>query len=158
MFKRKLQALGFPNPDTFNSSGMKNTNVRNFTLLKTNSLDEKQFQNVVIWLEDQKIRRYKIQEREPIKNTAEKWNEALSQYLVDLDCPIDNRSRPEILDWLLGLAVQLEFTEKAALYTGGQKVHEETSIKSNPLDNLDCKYFPHYCTLVEPFIICFSYS
>ena len=37
-FKRKLTALGFPAPDKFDIS------------------DENQFRNMVVWLEDQKIR------------------------------------------------------------------------------------------------------
>nr|CAG4641926.1 EOG090X0ARU [Eurycercus lamellatus] len=120
MFKRKLQALGFPNPDVFNSS------------------DDKQFQNMIVWLEDQKIRRYKIEEREHLRNVLqESWNQAFLQYLADLDCPFVDCPRPEVLDWLLGLAVQLEFSEKVAYYTGNTQVQEQVPQKSNPLDNLD---------------------
>lgn len=93
----------------------------------------------MIWLEDQKIRRYKIEDREPLRNTEDQWNKAFSQYLLDLDCPIDSGSRAEIFDWLLGLAVQLEFSEKATFYTASPKMQQETTVKSNPLDNLDCK-------------------
>nr|SVE76562.1 EOG090X0ARU [Daphnia longispina] len=120
MFKRKLQALGFPNPDTLNTA------------------DEKQFRSTIVWLEDQKIRRYKIEERESLRNTtAEQWNQVFEQYLKDLDCPFANGSRPEVLDWLLGLAVQFEFNEKPESYTSSPKIQQQTSQKLNPLDNLD---------------------
>nr|SVE85673.1 EOG090X0ARU [Daphnia pulicaria] len=120
MFKRKLQALGFPNPDTLNTA------------------DEKQFRSTIVWLEDQKVRRYKIEDRESLRNTtAEQWNQAFEQYLKDLDCPFANGSRPEIVDWLLGLAVQFEFNEKPESYTSSPKIQQQTSQQSNPLDNLD---------------------
>nr|CAG4636402.1 EOG090X0ARU [Eubosmina coregoni]SVE69977.1 EOG090X0ARU [Eubosmina coregoni] len=121
MFKRKLQALGYPNPDVFNSS------------------DEKHFRNIVIWLEDQKVRRYKIEERESLRNSSENdWDAMLKQYLADLDCPYSQASRPEILDWLLSLSVHLEFSEKAAIYKGeSQSQQGQTVSNINPLENLD---------------------
>nr|SVE75302.1 EOG090X0ARU [Daphnia dolichocephala] len=120
MFKRKLQALGFPNPDTLNTA------------------DEKQFRSTIVWLEDQKIRRYKIEDREHLRNiTATEWNQAFEQYMNDLDCPFTNGTRPEVLDWLLGLAVQLEFNEKPESYTANPKSQEQAYQKINPLDNLD---------------------
>nr|CAG4650373.1 EOG090X0ARU [Sida crystallina] len=122
MFKRKLTALGYPNPDSFNIA------------------DEAQMQNLVVWLEDQKIRRYKIEEREELRNSkAEAWTKAYQQYLIDLDCPAESGSRNEIVDWLLSLGVHFEFSEKPDLYSN--KAEEPTkspiTIKANPLDNLD---------------------
>nr|CAG4634974.1 EOG090X0ARU [Alona affinis] len=107
--------------------------------LRRVTADDKKFQSLIVWLEDQKIRRYKIEEREPLRNSPpEKWNEAFVQYLTDLDCPFINSPRPELIDWLLGLAVQLEFSEKQDMYTGDPKTNEQTSaLKTNPLDNLD---------------------
>nr|SVE74358.1 EOG090X0ARU [Daphnia barbata] len=120
MFKRKLQALGFPNPETLNTA------------------DEKQFRSTIVWLEDQKIRRYKIEDRENLRDiTAMEWSQAFEQYMSDLDCPFLNGMRPEILDWLLGLAVQLEFNEKPESYTANPKSQEQAYQKINPLDNLD---------------------
>nr|CAG4646470.1 EOG090X0ARU [Macrothrix elegans] len=121
MFRRKLNALGYPNPETFNSS------------------DEKQFRNAIVWLEDQKIRRYKIEERELIRNTTtEDWNKAFEQYTLDLDCPFSNITRSEILDWLLSLAIQLEFNEKPEAYAETKKPQDNTKpTNTNPLDNLD---------------------
>jgi RLL motif-containing protein 1 len=115
-------------------------------------LDEKQFRSTIVWLEDQKVRRYKIEDRESLRNTtAEHWNQAFEQYLKDLDCPFANGSRPEIVDWLLGLAVQFEFNEKPESYTSSPKIQQQTSQQSNPLDNLDCnksflfQYFLNHC-------------
>nr|CAG4649567.1 EOG090X0ARU [Scapholeberis mucronata]SVE93795.1 EOG090X0ARU [Scapholeberis mucronata] len=121
MFKRKLQALGFPSPETLNTA------------------DENQFRTTVVWLEDQKIRRYKIEDREPLRATnVEEWNLGFLQYLKDLDYPYTAQSRPEILDWLLGIAIQLEFNENPQSYSSSTpKVHQQSSIKTNPLDNLD---------------------
>lgn len=65
---------------------------------------------------------------------------ALGQYLKDLDYPYAVHSRPEILDWLLGVAVQLEFNEKPESYSSTPKVQDLSSVQQNPLDTLDCKY------------------
>ncbi len=103
-------------------------------------IDEKQFRNTIVWLEDQKIRRYKIEERELLRNTTcDNWGQGYQQYLKDLDCPFPNGPQPEVLDWLLGLAVQLEFNEKPESYSASPKIQEQTSVKMNPLDNLDCE-------------------
>nr|CAG4648804.1 EOG090X0ARU [Polyphemus pediculus] len=123
MYKRKLHALGYPNPGMFNAS------------------DSKQFQSMVVWLEDQKIRRYKIEERESLRKTlsGEEWDKAFSQYLSDLECPVSSCPKNEILDWLLGLAVHFEFSENVELYSGNKEVTDKvkSTVKMNPLDNLD---------------------
>ncbi|OWK00007.1 hypothetical protein Celaphus_00015659 [Cervus elaphus hippelaphus] len=46
MFRRKLTALDYHNPAGFNCK------------------DETEFRNFIVWLEDQKIRHYKIEDRE----------------------------------------------------------------------------------------------
>jgi hypothetical protein len=47
------------------------------------NIDDKHFRNIVIWLEDQKVRRYKIEERESLRNSTEtEWGVMLKQYLV----------------------------------------------------------------------------
>lgn len=103
-------------------------------------LDEEKFRNTIVWLEDQKIRRYKIEEREALRSVSNiQWEQAFKQYLNDLDCPYTSSTRPEILDWLLGLAIQLEFNEKPDYYSGNAKTPEETNVSLNPLDSLDCK-------------------
>ena len=53
-------------------------------------------------------------------------------------------SRPEVLDWLLGCAVRLEYGEKAEKYNkftkefvSQQRTAAPTVVSDNPLDNLD---------------------
>ncbi|KAG9481107.1 hypothetical protein GDO78_010386 [Eleutherodactylus coqui] len=50
MFRRKLQALDYHNPAGFNCK------------------DETEFRNFIVWLEDQKIRHYKIEDRGNLRN------------------------------------------------------------------------------------------
>lgn len=97
--------------------------------------DETQFRNCIVWLEDQKIRHYKIEERGNLRNIpSSDWPKAyekvrpsnvtpivmcvlrslsflvcLSQYLQDLNCPFGVQERKEAVDWLLGLAVRYEY-------------------------------------------------
>jgi len=119
MFQRKLSALGYPNAHSFDAT------------------DEDQFHNVVVWLEDQKIRRYKIEQREELRNVkSETWDQAYKRYLVDLDCPVDYTDRNEILDWLLSLGVHLEFSENKDLYCQCLTVKKE----ANPLHHLECGF------------------
>ena len=96
-----------------------------------------------MWLEDQKIRRYKIEEREALRDTdKDDWDKAWKQYLYDLDCPVSTEPKNEILDWLLGLAINFEFSEKTE-DLAGQKVGSEnlkSTVENNPLDNLDCEF------------------
>lgn len=74
------------------------------------SLDEKSFRDLVVWLEDQKIRHYKIEDRGALKAVEEKdWATGYRQYLGSLNCPINPNERAAVLDWLLGLAVRFEY-------------------------------------------------
>uniref|UniRef100_A0A667WIJ7 RNA transcription, translation and transport factor protein n=1 Tax=Myripristis murdjan TaxID=586833 RepID=A0A667WIJ7_9TELE len=50
MFRRKLTALDYHNPNGFDCT------------------DETQFRNCIVWLEDQKIRHYKIEDRGNLRN------------------------------------------------------------------------------------------
>ncbi|BFZ11640.1 hypothetical protein BsWGS_14679 [Bradybaena similaris] len=126
MFRRKLVALDFPNPDAFDIT------------------DENKFQCVVVWLEDQKIRHLKIENREPLRTAkGDVWIDALKQYLAQLNCPYDVSDRRALLDWLLGYAVRLEFGDEVEKYKNvtPEKLQQRSSQKplnsTNPLDNLD---------------------
>ena len=60
-FKRKLTALGYPSPDKFDPG------------------NENQFRDMVVWLEDQKIRHYSIDDRASLRDTrAGNWTETYS--------------------------------------------------------------------------------
>jgi len=125
MFKRRLKALDYLDWD------------------KVNGNDTQHFRKLVVWLEDQKIRHYTIQDRDELRNIGnESWQKTFAKYLDDLDCPVKSTPLNQ-LEWLLGLAVRLEFEDDLTKYQGieskkNNKVAAIPSIKStNPLDNLN---------------------
>jgi len=126
-FKRKLFALNFPTPDKFDPS------------------DQSQYRGLVVWLEDQKIRHYKIDDRTSLRDVGStSWPGSLHKYLSDLACPIMSGTPSEILDWLLGCAVRFEYGEKLETYNKQtrefvkqSKTEQPKIVSSNPLDNLD---------------------
>ncbi|XP_023616502.1 RNA transcription, translation and transport factor protein isoform X4 [Myotis lucifugus] len=92
MFRRKLTALDYHNPAGFNCK------------------DETEFRNFIVWLEDQKIRHYKIEDRGNLRNIhSSDWPKFFEKYLTDVSCPFKIQYRQEAIDWLLGLAVRLEY-------------------------------------------------
>ena len=95
MFRRKLEALEYHSP-----SGIDVNNPEDVRAL-------------VIWLEDQKIRYNKIEDRAELRtSTGEKWTLTFHKYLKELECPYDpNTELSAVLDWLLGVAVRYEFTD-----------------------------------------------
>ncbi|XP_038213376.1 RNA transcription, translation and transport factor protein [Zerene cesonia] len=124
IFKLKLSALGHPNPDSFNCD------------------DEKEYRSVVLWLEDQKIRHYKIEEREGLRNIdSDDWQKAYDTYQKDLVSPVVNGTLNEQLNWLLSYAVRLEFADNVTKYKEVKldqpKQAVPNVVSSNPLDNLN---------------------
>ncbi|XP_059173370.1 RNA transcription, translation and transport factor protein-like [Physella acuta] len=125
MFKRKLLALDFPDPDTFDLN------------------DESKFHSILLWLEDQKIRHLKIEDRAPLRGQGEEWNKAFEAYLKSLNCPYDLTNKPVLLDWLLGYAARLEYGDGLEKYKNvtpekyQQRKNQLQGESSNPLDSLD---------------------
>ncbi|XP_049865037.1 RNA transcription, translation and transport factor protein [Pectinophora gossypiella] len=124
MFKLKLTALGHPNPDSFNCD------------------DEKEYRSVILWLEDQKIRHSKIEDREGLRNIeSDSWKEAYDAYQKDLVSPASEGTPAEQLNWLLSYAVRLEYADNAAKYKNAKvdqpKQAAPNVVSTNPLDNLD---------------------
>ncbi|KAM4664746.1 RNA transcription, translation and transport factor protein [Discoglossus pictus] len=120
MFRRKLQALDYHNPSGFNCK------------------DETEFRNFIVWLEDQKIRHYKIEERGNLRNIhSNEWPTQYEKYLKDVNCPFQVQERQETIDWLLGLAVRLEYGDNAAKYQNAKPLNADVSKSSEPLLNLD---------------------
>lgn len=124
IFKLKLNALGHPNPDNFKCE------------------DEKEYRSVVLWLEDQKIRHYKIEEREGLRNIdGDSWKEAYDSYQRDLVSPVGDGTPNEQLNWLLSYAVRLEYADNVEKYKNAKveqpKQATPNVVSSNPLDNLD---------------------
>ncbi len=71
---------------------------------------------LVIWLEDQKIRHYKIDDRSPLRdNTGDNWLTTFQQYCKDLKCPFnsDGQSVMEVADWLITVALKCEYSDEA---------------------------------------------
>ena len=92
-FQRKLQALDYHLAD--------NINVK----------DSQDLKMLVVWLEDQKIRHYKIGDREDLHNhSGEAWKRTFKRYLNELECPFNLDSQlMSVLDWLLGVAIRYEY-------------------------------------------------
>lgn len=96
-FRRKLEALGYDKIDDFNV------------------FSDDHFRTLVVFLEDQVIRQYPIEERAPLRNiTTSDWETAFTCYLNVLACPFTERE--EVADWLLGLAVRLEYGDNVEKY------------------------------------------
>lgn len=86
--------------------------IRTLTHFELNyfDTDEKSFRDLVVWLEDQKVRHYKIEDRGALKGVEEAdWATAYRCYLGSLNCPVNPNERAAVLDWLLGLAVRFEY-------------------------------------------------
>uniref|UniRef100_A0A663E0Y0 RNA transcription, translation and transport factor protein n=4 Tax=Aves TaxID=8782 RepID=A0A663E0Y0_AQUCH len=124
MFRRKLSALDYHNPAGFNCR------------------DETEFRNFIVWLEDQKIRHYKIEDRGNLRNIhSDDWPKSFEKYMKDVNCPFKIQERQETVDWLLGLAVRLEYGDNADKYKDstpdGAKNTDNTAKNAEPLINLD---------------------
>uniref|UniRef100_A0A8D0KX76 RNA transcription, translation and transport factor protein n=1 Tax=Strix occidentalis caurina TaxID=311401 RepID=A0A8D0KX76_STROC len=124
MFRRKLSALDYHNPAGFNCR------------------DEAEFRNFIVWLEDQKIRHYKIEDRGNLRNIhSDDWPKSFEKYMKDVNCPFKIQERQETVDWLLGLAVRLEYGDNADKYKDstpdGAKNTDNTAKNAEPLINLD---------------------
>ncbi|KAM9714210.1 RNA transcription, translation and transport factor protein isoform 3-T3 [Dama dama] len=125
MFRRKLTALDYHNPAGFNCK------------------DETEFRNFIVWLEDQKIRHYKIEDRGNLRNIhSSDWPKFFEKYLRDVNCPFKIQDRQEAIDWLLGLAVRLEYGDNAEKYNkdlvpDNTKNADNAAKNAEPLINLD---------------------
>ncbi|XP_015922274.1 RNA transcription, translation and transport factor protein [Parasteatoda tepidariorum] len=123
-YRRKLEALGYKQFNEFNV------------------FSDDDFRSLVVWLEDQVIRQYPIEDRSPLRNiTNAAWEDAFKVYLADLACPFTEKE--EICDWLLGLAVRLEYGDNVDKFksintknSDVKSANPQISAK-NPLDNLD---------------------
>lgn len=79
-------------------------------------IDPQHVKKLIPWLEDQKIRHYKIEDRKDIQNVqSDQWQKAYEKYLEDVGCP-KLESQLDQIEWLVGLAVRLEF-EDNCMYT-----------------------------------------
>lgn len=107
-----------------------------------NCKDETEFRNFIVWLEDQKIRHYKIEDRGNLRNIhSSDWPKFFEKYLRDVNCPFKIQDRQEAIDWLLGLAVRLEYGDNAEKYKDlvpdNTKNADNAAKNAEPLINLD---------------------
>jgi len=127
MYKRKLTALGYHGADNFDPQS------------------QTDYRSLVIWLEDQKVRHYKIEDRLGLRTIeSDNWSKSFLKYLNDIGCPIISNTSEEILDWLVGFAVRLEFGDQAEEYRKFDssfikncRADQPRLVSNNPLDNLD---------------------
>ncbi|KAI5610800.1 RNA transcription, translation and transport factor protein, partial [Silurus asotus] len=160
MFRRKLTALDYHNPSGFDcketikaySCPYLIPNVESAEFLRIISLpsspsDEPEFRNFIVWLEDQKIRHYKIEDRGNLRNiSSSEWPKSFEKYLQDVSCPFSVQERCEAIDWLLGLAVRFEYGDNVCVLLSVEKyrncqpaaeVSNSTQKPADPLINLD---------------------
>lgn len=65
---------------------------------------------MIIWLEDQKIRYYKIEDRKQLRDiNSSEWPKTFEKYCNDLDCPITSKNEADLLEWFIGYTIWLEF-------------------------------------------------
>jgi RLL motif-containing protein 1 len=126
MFTRKLTALSYPGAESFDPN------------------NQTDYRNLVLWLEDQKIRHYKIDDRAGLRNVnSPDWDKQFQQYLHSLDSPKFSRGE-ETMDWLISLAVRFEFADNKDTYNKQLNQVDTMNgadkpkiVHTNPLDNLD---------------------
>lgn len=94
MLRNKLICLDHPNPDGISLN------------------DQKHFRSLLVWLEDQIIRFYKIEERTELRKvTSPEWNKAFDKYKEDLNCPKELSTDVEKLKWIVSYAIKLDYTD-----------------------------------------------
>lgn len=78
--------------------------------------DRSQFANTVLWLEDQKIRHYKIEDRTGLRAIGTpNWETAYGKYKEDVGMMKLNNPVEE-LSWLLSYAVRLEYFDNGKAF------------------------------------------
>jgi len=80
-------------------------------------IDRKEFASTILWLEDQKIRLYTIEDRDKLRQLDDMklWEEAYKQYCIDLNMP-PYETQLEQLTWIIGHATRLEYLDDPAQY------------------------------------------
>ncbi len=96
-------------------------------------IDKKKFRATVVWLEDQRVRHLKPEEREALRDTeSDGWDDAWSDYLQQLGCDSKvYQNRKNQLMWLMGRATQLYFAERADDIRAKQEQKEKKEEESN---------------------------
>ncbi|KAB0340904.1 hypothetical protein FD755_024626, partial [Muntiacus reevesi] len=120
---------------------------------------ETEFRNFIVWLEDQKIRHYKIEDRGNLRNIhSSDWPKFFEKYLRDVNCPFKIQDRQEAINWLLGLAVRLEYGDNAEKYNkdlvpDNTKNADNAAKNAKPLINLDVQRHDDYLVMLKAICI-----
>ena len=127
MFERKLEALEFHSPLDFDYQGIIYYyyylsilfySFKNCVKLSCTE-DDVIFRNFISWLENQKIRLYKIEERAKLDNVENEteWPMAFAKYLTDLQLThLDaSKDRAYIIEQLLSHAIRLDYSDNSKL-------------------------------------------
>ncbi|XP_033215976.1 RNA transcription, translation and transport factor protein isoform X2 [Belonocnema kinseyi] len=126
-FKKKLKALDYEDWD------------------KVNTSDTNELRNLIVWLEDQKIRYYKVEDRDFLRDIeSEKWPQSFDRYCKDVGCPITT-IMPDKVEWFLGQAIRYDYEDNQKVYQEflSKKAKKKNEIaaptvkSTNPLDNLN---------------------
>lgn len=129
MYRRKMLALEYPGLEEFVAE------------------DESKFRDLVVWLEDQKIRHYSVEDREQLRQiNSPNWRQALNKYLTDLELGglATSASNVEISDVLLGIGVRYEYCDNVEKFSKASSdiIQSEQKqapkiVAANPFDKLD---------------------
>ena len=115
---------------------MKNYNQSNKKSLPLLFSDLNEFQALVLWLEEQKIRRYSVAsgERNDLRNfESNQWQQYFDKYVTDLKCPASSQeNNVQALCWILGYTLRLEAKH------GSERASD---IPMTFLDNIDSKLY-----------------
>lgn len=116
-FVRKLRALEYHHPDTFNIN------------------NEGEVRNLIVWIEEKCIRHCKPEELIKLKDIKnEAWVGSLKAYLAALRCPVENLSQKAcVVNWLLSHAVQLRFAENTEKYNQVHQAKAKTAADKSAL-------------------------
>jgi len=93
-----------------------------------------EFRNVVVWLEDQKIRKMKIQDRSGLRDiSSDGWDKTANNYLKSLGCryQIGKDERPAVVDWLCAYAVNIIFKQNSEK---NNKVYADDIVKKREME------------------------
>ena len=115
---------------------MKNYTRSNKDNLPLHISDLNEFQALVLWLEEQKIRRYPVAsgERNDLRNfESNQWQQYFDKYVTDLKCPAASQeNNVQALCWILGYTLRLEAKH------GSERASD---IPMTFLDNIDSKLY-----------------
>ncbi|KAF5308176.1 hypothetical protein FQR65_LT06356 [Abscondita terminalis] len=123
MFKRKLSALQYPQADSVSGK------------------DETEFRKVIAWLEENKIKKYKVESSTITDIKSSNWKKSFEQYKKDLCCPVNDNILIE-LDWFINFALQTEYLQNKSKYEkrtieATKSLDTPNIVADNPLDRLD---------------------